>query len=177
MDMAAKSLQLFVVVFYRSVLEHGMNIYERATGGCTGCTGTCVTQGPLLIGPASYGVILLAFMREKPGRFGTTCTAFTLTTLSFRATPFPSTSNGLWRTVFRSSIERWADGLKSTEMQMQGISAMKRAPERPPDVSEMIMSILECYISQTGLAHFHISTVLTLKMHKNGLEKIPNISN
>ena len=75
------------------------------------------------------------------------------------------------RTVFRSSIERWADGLKSPEMQMHGISAMKRAPERPPDVSEMIMSILKCYISQTGLAHFHISTVLTLKMHKNGLEK------
>ena len=74
-------------------------------------------------------------------------------------------------TVFRSSIERWADGLKSPEMQIHGISAMKGARERPSDVAEMIMNILECNISQTGLAHFHVSTVLTLKMHKNGLEK------
>ena len=74
-------------------------------------------------------------------------------------------------TVFRSSIERWADGLKSPEMQIHGISAMKGARERPSDVEEMIMNILECNISQTGLAHFHVSTVLTLKMHKNGLEK------
>ena len=48
---------------------------------------------------------------------------------------------------------------------------MKGARERPSDVAEMIMNILECNISQTGLAHFHVSTVLTLKMHKNGLEK------
>ena len=46
---------------------------------------------------------------------------------------------------------------------------MKWAHERPSDVAEMIMNILECNISQTGLAHFHVSTVLTLKMHKNGL--------
>ena len=71
----------------------------------------------------------------------------------------PITTVLLYHTVFRSSIERWADGLKSPEMQMHGISAMKRAPERPPDVSEMIMNILECYISQTGLAHFHVTTV------------------
>ena len=73
--------------------------------------------------------------------------------------------------MFRSSIERWADGLKSPEMQMHGISAGKMVPERPPDVSEMIMSILECYISQTGLAHFHVTTVLAIKMHKNALER------
>ena len=73
--------------------------------------------------------------------------------------------------MFHSSIERWADGPKSPEMQIHGISAMKGARERPSDVAEMIMNILECNISQTGLAHFHVSTVLTLKMHKNGLEK------
>ena len=48
---------------------------------------------------------------------------------------------------------------------------MKMAPGRPPVILEMIMNILECNITKTGLAHFHVSTVLTLKMHKNGLEK------
>ena len=48
---------------------------------------------------------------------------------------------------------------------------MKRVPGSPPDASKMIMNIFECHISQTDLAHFHVSTVLTLKIHKNGLEK------
>ena len=48
---------------------------------------------------------------------------------------------------------------------------MKRVSWSPPDASEMIMNILECHRSQTDLAYFHVSTVFTLKMHKNGLEK------
>ena len=48
---------------------------------------------------------------------------------------------------------------------------MKRAPGSSPDASEVIMTILECHRSQTDLAYFHVSTVFTLKMHKNGLEK------
>ena len=48
---------------------------------------------------------------------------------------------------------------------------MKRVPGSPLDASEMIMNIFECHISQTDLTHFHVSTVLALKMHKNGLEK------
>ena len=48
---------------------------------------------------------------------------------------------------------------------------MKRVPGSSPDASEMIMTIWECHISQTEFAHFHVSTVLTLKIHKNGLEK------
>ena len=48
---------------------------------------------------------------------------------------------------------------------------MKKAPGRSKDVSEIIMNILECNISLSDLAHFHVSTVFTLKMHKNGLEK------
>ena len=51
------------------------------------------------------------------------------------------------------------------------ILLMKRVSWSPPDASEMIMNILECHRSQTDLAYFHVSTVFTLKMHKNGLEK------
>ena len=48
---------------------------------------------------------------------------------------------------------------------------MKQAPKRFPDESEMSTTIFEYNLTQKGGAHFLLSTVLTLKIHKNGLEK------
>ena len=53
----------------------------------------------------------------------------------------------------------------------EGVLSMKMAPGRPPDESEMIRTILEWNLSKRHIGCYLFSTVLALKIHKNGLEK------
>ena len=74
-------------------------------------------------------------------------------------------------TVFRSSIERWADGHETPEMVQGGNLGNEKTPRQPSDGSEMIRTIFEYYLSPNEKPHFLVTTVLPLKIHKYGLEK------
>ena len=73
--------------------------------------------------------------------------------------------------MFRSNIERWADGLEMAEMCQRGDFSLEKGSWEAPRCKRVYQDKIGVPYEPKHLPHFLVSTVLTLKMHKNGLEK------
>ena len=73
--------------------------------------------------------------------------------------------------MFRSNIERWADGLEMAEMCQGGDFSLEKGSWEAPRCIRVYQDTIGVPYEPKNLPHFLVSTVLTLKMHKNGLEK------
>ena len=73
--------------------------------------------------------------------------------------------------MFRSNIERWADGLEMAEMCQGGDFSLEKGSWEAPRCIRVYQDTIGVPYEQKNLPHFLVSTVLTLKMHKNCLEK------
>ena len=75
------------------------------------------------------------------------------------------------RTVFRSNIERWADGLEMAEMCQGGDFSLEKGSWEAPRCIRAYQDTIGVPYEPKNLPNFHVSTVFTLKMHKKGLGK------